>query len=92
MLSDVYHRALDFLRNRRGAYKQTFNGNPASEAVLQDLAKFCRASQSTFNSDPRIAAMLDGRREVFIRIMDHLHLPLDEQFKRYGGVPTEGEQ
>lgn len=70
-------RALEFLLGRRGAYQATFTG-PRAEEVLRDLAKFCRAHASTAHADPHMAARLDGRREVWLRIQSHLKLSDDE--------------
>lgn len=47
---------------------------PVVNDVLKDLAVFCRASDSTFNPDPRIHALLEGRREVWLHITKHLDL------------------
>lgn len=51
-------------------------GNPTRHAapMLADLAKFCRANESTFDADPRIHALLEGRREVFLRIINFLSI------------------
>lgn len=57
-------------------------GIPAKK-VLEDLAKFCRAKESTFHEDPRIHAVLEGRREVYLRIMQHLELSTDELLALY---------
>ena len=75
----------DFLRARQRAYQQTFSG-PVQETVLQDLAKFCRATESTFHADPRVHAILEGRREVWLRIQQHLGLTEQELFRRFAGV------
>ena len=72
-----------FLRSRRQAYITVFAG-PAGEAVLKDLARFCRANRSTFNPDPYLAARLDGRRECWLRIMEHVNLTEDQLYKLYG--------
>lgn len=42
--------------------------------VLVDLAEFCRANESCFHQDPRVHAALEGRREVWLRIQEHVHL------------------
>lgn len=77
-----HNKLVDFLRTRKQAYNITFNKESQSaNKVLKDLAKFCRANTSTFNPDPRIAAMLDGRREVFLRITQHLHLSVEQLLK-----------
>ena len=55
------------------------------EIILKDLARFCRAHRSTavFSHirgalDPLASARADGRREVYLRIVENLHL--DERF------------
>ena len=72
-----------FLSQRRRAYQLAF-GNEAGKAVLADLAKFCRARETTFHADPRLSEMLEGRREVFLRIAHHLNLTDDDLWKLYG--------
>ncbi len=42
--------------------------------VLIDLAEFCRANETCFHQDPRVHAALEGRREVWLRIQEHIHL------------------
>lgn len=79
--------AVRFLRRRAHAYQVTFTG-PLAEEVLADLARFCRATESTFHLDPRAHAVAEGRREVWLRICHHLHLDEHQLWKRYGnGVP-----
>lgn len=84
----------DWLRRRisgrRLAYRRLLLGddqrpNADAEIVLKDLARFCRAHRSTavFSQirgtlDPLASARADGRREVFLRIVEHLHL--DDRF------------
>ncbi|MBM4071984.1 MAG: hypothetical protein FJ271_24120 [Planctomycetes bacterium] len=63
----------EFLVRRHQDYVQTFNG-PVPERVLADLAKFCRAGESTFHPDARVHAVLEGRREVWLRIQKYLRL------------------
>ena len=45
----------DRLARRKRAYQLAFQ-NPAQNAVLIDLAKFCRANETTFHADPRLHA------------------------------------
>lgn len=79
-------RAFDFLRGRRRAYQLTFGGeNYAAQSVLADLAKFCRANDTTFHQDPRVSAVLQGRHEVWLRISNHLHLTSEQLFALYNG-------
>lgn len=74
----------DFIRHRRAAYCQTFMADSA-QAVLEDLAKFCRADRSCFDADPRLHAVAEGRREVWLRIQQHLHLSPEELFAIFSG-------
>ena len=69
--------AREFLRTRQQAYRRVFAGEPAKK-VLADLAKFCRANESTFHTDPRVEGVLQGRREVWLRVSQHLNLTEDE--------------
>lgn len=75
--------AFNFLTRRRTAYVKTFR-NAFGDEVLADLAKFCRANQSTFHPDPRAHAVAEGRREVWLRIQQHLRLTDDELWVLYG--------
>jgi hypothetical protein len=73
------------LFQRQRAYVQTFDtGSEANLEVLRDLARFCRANKSTFNADPRVHAVLEGRREVWLRIQQHLKLDSETLWKIYG--------
>lgn len=67
---------------RRTAYVRTFNG-PFGQEVLADLARFCRANETTYHPDPRIHAELEGRREVWLRLQRHLQLSDDELWELY---------
>lgn len=72
-------KAKQFLNRRRYAYQQTFKrGSPYAGEVLADLAQFCRASMSTFDDNSRVQSKLDGRREVWLRIAQHMQLSEDE--------------
>jgi hypothetical protein len=82
-------RVLGFLRRRKLDYQRVFGGEPA-KPVLADLARFCRANETTFQPDARLHAVLEGRREVWLRIQNHLNLQpaqLAEIFNR----PIGGE-
>ncbi len=67
----------DFLVTRAQAYRHVFKGI-YGERVLDDLAKFCRANESTFHTDPRVEGILQGRREVWLRVAQHLNLTEDQ--------------
>lgn len=75
-----------FLGRRRTAYVAVFGQKTLfTEEVLVDLARFCRAHRSTFHADPRVHALMEGRREVFLRILDHLKLSEEDLWKLYSG-------
>ena len=71
-----------FLSERQTSYQLTFK-TPQGERVLEDLARFCRAVEPTFHEDPRIHALLEGRREVWLRIVNHLNLAPEDLVRRY---------
>lgn len=81
-MTEFIEKARAFLRRRATAYRATF-ANPMGEEVLVDLAKFCRAHESTAHPDPHIAARLDGRREVWLRIQSHLRLSDEDLWKLF---------
>jgi hypothetical protein len=83
----VMAKAQEWLFVRQTAYLKTFQGH-YSDVVLRDLAKFCRAHTSTFHPDPHIAAKMDGRREVWLRISQHLQLD-DEALWKLLGNPNQ---
>jgi len=74
--------ALDFLTSRKQAYQHTFKGIHG-ERVLEDLARFCRANDTTFLPDARASALLEGRREVWLRVQQHLNLSPDQLEKLF---------
>lgn len=79
-------RAWDFLVGRSGAYARLFVlDNRDVRTVLEDLAVFCRAHTSTAHQDPHVAARLDGRREVWLRVQQHLNLDNETLWRLYDG-------
>jgi hypothetical protein len=74
----------DKLRFRQRDYQLAFT-SPPGQAVLHDLAHFCRANETTFHEDPRLHAVAEGRREVWLRIQKHLRLTPDQLFAVYSG-------
>lgn len=78
-------KSKDFLIARQQAYLQTFSSESLfAKKVLEDLSKFCRADTTTFDPDPRIHAVLEGRREVWLRIQKHLNSSNQELLRFYG--------
>lgn len=59
---------MSFIRTKHQSYKQVFAGVQA-ERVLGDLARFCHMNTTTHvTGDPTDSALLEGRRQVFLRI------------------------
>jgi len=81
---DVARKTMEFLRGRRRDYQVSLM-SPAGQRVLQDLARFCRATETCFHEDPRIHAALEGRREVWLRIQQHLNLNPSQLYTLYNG-------
>lgn len=91
---EAKERTLQFIRFRKRDYQLTFR-SVAGQGVLKDLGKFCRANESCFQDDPRAHAVLEGRREVFLRIQKHLNLPEEQLYAILGGVilqPSEDDR
>ena len=89
-LHDLFYRML----GRRKAYRAAFlddagNLTPAGRAVMADLARFCRAYQSSVTVSPisrtvdtHATMVAEGRREVFSRLQYYLNLT-DEQLMQF---------
>lgn len=85
---EIYQHTLDFLRLRKRAYQNAFP-NAKTNPVLHDLARFCRANTTCFHENDRKHAVAEGRREVWLRIQDHLNLQPDELYEIYN-KPNQG--
>lgn len=69
------------LRWRQPAYRKTFD-NPEGRKVLADLRRFCRATMPTADvNNVHATFLLEGRREVWLRIISHLQLTEEDVFK-----------
>lgn len=84
MIAELREKLRLFVSTRRYAYRTTFKG-PVAETVLRDLARFCRANESTFHDNERVQSKLDGRREVWLRIANHLNLTEEELWRLVSG-------
>ena len=72
--------------NRRNAYRRLFLNDdgslkPDAEDIIKDLARFCRlhrstsiVSMTTRQTDVPASFQAEGRREVILRILGHLHV------------------
>lgn len=71
------------LGDRQRAYQLAFK-EAAGAAVLADLAVFCRANETcVIPGDRDRTYVLEGRREVYLRIRDHLDLAAEQLIKKY---------
>lgn len=83
---EIESKQQDYLRRRKGAYERLFDLESQDvQIVLRDLARFCRAAQSTFHVDARAHALAEGRREVWLRIQNHLNLDPKELWDLHRG-------
>jgi len=93
----AHDAAMIFLRSRKTAYGLVFgtgDGNKqvpisAKQFVLDDLKKFCRANRSTFHPDSRMSDILIGRREVFLRIVQHLKMEPEQLYAIANALPIQ---
>lgn len=73
----------EILSDRQRAYMLAFRSD-AGAAVLADLAAFCRADETcVVPGDRDLTYVLEGRREVFLRIKAHLDLTEDQLMERF---------
>lgn len=80
----VVREAEQIVTVRKAQYCRVFNtASKDVVAVLEDLAQFCRAHSSTYDPDPRLADRLDGRREVWLRLQQHLQLTDQQLWSLY---------
>lgn len=70
------------MRLRKRSYQLFASQN---QAFLKDLANFCRADTTTYDPDPAVRDILLGRREVWLRIQQHLHLTSQQLVALYSG-------
>ncbi len=76
-------QALLVFTDRKRAYQLVF-ATPAGQAVLIDLEPFCRARETcVVPGDRDRTYVLEGRREVYLRIRDHLDLTAEQLVEKY---------
>ena len=87
----------DYIKRRMNSYRLAFGGgftkkSPGMWDVLSDLGHFCHANEScaminqkTGVVDDHLTAMREGRREVWLRIQQHLHLSPQQLYALYTG-------
>jgi hypothetical protein len=76
-------KALVIFGDCQRAYQLAFN-TAAGKAVLADLGTFCRASETcVIPGDRDRTYVLEGRREVYLRLRDYLDLTTEQLVDRY---------
>lgn len=89
-ISEAATRVLDFIRRRKGDYQTTFL-HAHGQRVLMDMAHFARANETcvVLDADNKVdrdrTLVLEGRREMFLRIQQHLNLTSEELAMLYSG-------
>lgn len=92
MLAAPIDNLKKYFQRRAIAYQRVFDRqSPFAQEVLKDLAKFCRAHDSTFHKDARVSILLEGRREVFLRIIENLNLTTEQLYALHRVVDNKGE-
>jgi len=80
---EQFQRFLLAFTDVKRAYQLAFGAGPG-EAVLIDLAPFCRANETCVVSGDRDRTYVaEGRREVWLRIQDYLKLTPEELVRKY---------
>jgi len=77
--------AYEIMQERKRVYQLAFT-SPAGEMVLEDLTRFCRGDDTCWRVDPREHALLEGRREVYLRIKRHLDLTTEQLLEIYANL------
>lgn len=74
---------LEVFTDCKRAYMLAFN-TVAGKAVLADLEPFCRARETcVIPGDRDKTFVLEGRREVYLRIRDYIDLTPEQLVERY---------
>lgn len=92
MIAGTIQNVKNFFLKRTIAYNKVFaKESPYTHDVLSDLAKFCRAYETSFHPNPHVQAALEGRREVWLRIQEHLNLTSDQIYALHRGKEIKSE-
>lgn len=71
---------IDRILRRRSHYRAVFRPGASTDAVLADLQRFCFGNAPTIkysaqgSVDPLASTAAAARQEVWLRIINHLHL------------------
>lgn len=90
MINESLQKVLGLLTSRKRAYQLCF-GSAAGNEVLMDLVLFCRAAETCVIAekgkpvDRERTLILEGRREVWLRIQQHMKLTEEQLYALYNG-------
>lgn len=91
MASERWTAAFNFMKRRKHSY-QLFKHTQEGNTFLRDLAVFCRANETcVVPGDRDKTLVLEGRREVWLRIQNHLGLSPEELMQLYAGPEINSE-
>jgi hypothetical protein len=68
---------IDLITDLKRAFQLAFK-SPAGETVLKELAGYCRAFTTTAHENQHLSFVLEGRRQVYLRIQHYLNLNPEE--------------
>jgi len=93
-VEDKDSQTASYLRRRQSAYKRLFNSADPTDLriVMEDLMQFSRAMQPTWDVNPKRQDLLEGRRELFLRIVNHTRLDFDTLYLMYTDAATKLEK
>jgi hypothetical protein len=78
---------LHFLGLRKKSYQSVFGpAGAAGSDAMKDLARFCFAFETCTSPDPHLTMLKSCRRDVWLRIQQHLHLQPEELAALYKAV------
>lgn len=83
--TETHARAADLLRQRKAGFEAIY----ANDALRRYLMTFCRANESCFHPDPRLHAVAEGRREVWLLFQTFHDHSIEDLLKIY--PPKEGD-
>jgi hypothetical protein len=75
-------KPIEYLTGRLQNYRRTFTSD-TGDKVFTDLLRFAKLGETFYHQDPYVRGMIEGRREVVVRIADHLNLSPDELLAKY---------
>ena len=88
----IYNGLFNGLKMRMRHYRAIFaKDDPSSKAVMADLAKFCRLLSTTHEPNHDDGLILEGRRQVLLRILQHIGMTPETLFTIMQGL-SESER